>query len=105
MENFTMAELGVFIGVLGGVVTSIILTIQKSKCETIACCGVHCKRKLKEGEKGTAQGQGFTGEQTTAGTRATGLSETQGTLPSGLGETTRFDDLGSTTPRSLISNP
>ena len=98
MENFTMAELGVFIGVLGGVVTSIILTFQKSKCETIACCGVHCKRKLKEGEKGTA-------EQTTAGTRATGLSETQGTLPSGLGETTRFDDLGSTTPRSLISNP
>ena len=46
MENFTMAELGVFIGVLGGVVTSIILTVQKSKCETITCCGIHCKRKL-----------------------------------------------------------
>ena len=38
MENFTLAELGVFLGVLGGVLTSLILTIQKSKCETINCC-------------------------------------------------------------------
>lgn len=45
MNNFTMAELGVFIGVLGGVLTSIILTVQKSKCETIDCCGIKCKRK------------------------------------------------------------
>ena len=45
MENFTLAELGVFLGVLGGVLTSLILTIQKSKCETINCCGVRCKRR------------------------------------------------------------
>ena len=45
MENFTLAELGVFLGVLGGVLTSLILTIQKSKCETINCCGVSCKRR------------------------------------------------------------
>jgi hypothetical protein len=51
MENFTMAELGVFIGVLGGVVTSIILTIQKSKCETISCCGIMCKRNLTTTKK------------------------------------------------------
>ena len=43
-----MAELGVFIGVLGGVATSLILTFQKSKCETINCCGVKCKRKIKD---------------------------------------------------------
>ena len=48
MDNFTMAELGVFCGVLGGVVTSLILTIQKSKCETISCCGAKCKRKINE---------------------------------------------------------
>ena len=48
MDNFTLAELGVFIGVLGGVVTSLILTFQKSKCETINCCGVKCKRKIKD---------------------------------------------------------
>ena len=47
MNDFTMAELGVFIGVLGGVMTSLILTFQKSKCETISCCGIKCKRKLK----------------------------------------------------------
>lgn len=45
-----MAELGVFIGVLGGVATSLILTFQKSKCETIDCCGIKCKRKLKTAE-------------------------------------------------------
>lgn len=48
MEKFTLAELGVFCGVLGGVVTSLILTFQKSRCETITCCGISCKRKLKE---------------------------------------------------------
>lgn len=48
MENFTLAELGVFCGVLGGVFTSLILTFQKSKCETINCCGVKCKRKVKD---------------------------------------------------------
>ena len=46
MEGYTLAELGVFIGVLGGVLTSLILTVQKSKCETIDCCGIKCKRKI-----------------------------------------------------------
>jgi len=46
MENFTIAELGVFLGVLGGVMTSLILTFQKSKCETISCCGLKCRRKV-----------------------------------------------------------
>ena len=50
MENFTIAELGVFLGVLGGVMTSLILTFQKSKCETINCCGIKCKRKVKDPE-------------------------------------------------------
>ena len=48
MENFTIAELGVFLGVLGGVLTSLILTFQKSKCETINCCGIKCKRKVDD---------------------------------------------------------
>jgi hypothetical protein len=48
MENFTMAELGVFCGVVGGVLTSLVLTFQKSKCETINCCGVKCRRKIKD---------------------------------------------------------
>ena len=47
MENFTMAELGVFIGVLGGVLTSIILTVQKSKCKTVNCCGISCERQIR----------------------------------------------------------
>tara|TARA_R110000765_G_scaffold359781_1_gene450102 strand:- start:258 stop:554 length:297 start_codon:yes stop_codon:yes gene_type:complete len=46
MDDFTMAELGVFIGVLGGVVTSLVLTFQKSKCETIECCCIKCKRPV-----------------------------------------------------------
>ena len=48
MENFTIAELGVFLGVLGGVMTSLILTFQKSKCQDINCCGIKCKRKVPD---------------------------------------------------------
>jgi hypothetical protein len=48
MQNYTLAEMGVFIGVLGGVLTTLILTVQKSKCETIDCCGIKCKRKIEE---------------------------------------------------------
>ena len=47
MKSFTMAEFGVFLGVIGGVLTSLILTFQKSKCETIDCCGLKCKRKIE----------------------------------------------------------
>jgi hypothetical protein len=48
MRDFTIAEFGVFLGVVGGVLTSLILTVQKSRCETITCCGMSCKRKIKE---------------------------------------------------------
>ena len=44
MDKFTLAELGVFLGVVGGILTSILLTIQKSKCKTIKCCGLQCER-------------------------------------------------------------
>jgi hypothetical protein len=37
METFTLSDLGVFLGVVGGIVTSILLTIQKSKCKNIKC--------------------------------------------------------------------
>ena len=44
MEEFTLAGLGVFLGVVGGILTSILLAIQKSKCRTIKCCGCECNR-------------------------------------------------------------
>jgi ABC-type transporter Mla maintaining outer membrane lipid asymmetry permease subunit MlaE len=47
MNDFTLADLGVFIGVMGGVLTSLLLTIQKSKCKTVSCCGASCSRELK----------------------------------------------------------
>ena len=47
MEDFTMAELGVFLGVLGGILTSLLLTVQKSKCSKIGCCGAECIRDPK----------------------------------------------------------
>ena len=45
MEDFTLAELGVFLGVVGGIITSLLLTIQKSKCDKIDCCCIKCDRK------------------------------------------------------------
>ncbi len=45
MERFTLSELGVFIGVVGGILTSVLLTIQKSKCDNIKCCCIECHRK------------------------------------------------------------
>ncbi len=47
MKDFTLAELGAFVGLVGGVVTSILLTLFKSKCETIKCCCWECKRNPK----------------------------------------------------------
>ena len=44
METFTLSDLGVFLGVVGGIITSILLTIQKSKCKNIKCCGCQCDR-------------------------------------------------------------
>lgn len=44
MKDFTLAEFGVFLGIVGGVVTSLLMTVQKSKCKTIDCCCVKCDR-------------------------------------------------------------
>ena len=52
MEKFSLADLGVFLGVVGGIITSILLTIQKSKCTTLKCCGAECHRKIKFKENG-----------------------------------------------------
>jgi len=55
MRDFSLAELGAFVGLCGGVITSILLTLFKSKCETIKCCCWECVRnpKLKTTESAT----------------------------------------------------
>lgn len=45
MEEFTLSELGVFLGVMGGIITSILLTMQKSKCDKVKCFCIECHRK------------------------------------------------------------
>ena len=55
MESFTLIELGVFLGVVGGIITSILLTIQKSKCEKIKCCGLECNRKVPDKQPASPQ--------------------------------------------------
>ena len=44
MRDFTIGDLGVFIGTIGGVVTSILIVLQKSSCLKIKCCGFECIR-------------------------------------------------------------
>ena len=48
MQTFTLSDLGVFLGVLGGILTTLLLTIQKSKCKHIKCCGCECDRDRTE---------------------------------------------------------
>tara|TARA_B100000686_G_scaffold201976_1_gene208983 strand:- start:419 stop:814 length:396 start_codon:yes stop_codon:yes gene_type:complete len=51
MQEFTIGDLGVFIGTIGGVITSILVIIQKSKCIKLdfLCC--HCIRDINELKK------------------------------------------------------
>jgi hypothetical protein len=48
MDTFTISELGLFIAGIGTVLTGLIFALQKSRCETINCFGVKCKRKIKD---------------------------------------------------------
>ena len=51
MQDFTIGDLGVFIGTIGGVVTSILVILQKSKCIKLDFCGCHCIREIDEVKK------------------------------------------------------
>jgi len=51
MQDFTIGDLGVFIGTIGGVITSILVIIQKSKCIKLDFCGCHCVRDINELKK------------------------------------------------------
>jgi len=52
MENFTLAEMGLFCGTLAGSIVSLIFAVQKSRCSEISVCGglFNCKRIIKEEE-------------------------------------------------------
>ena len=59
MQEFTLSDLGVFLGVVGGIMTSILLTIQKSKCKKIKCFGCGCDRDpTLATDKGKLAGKG-----------------------------------------------
>ena len=51
MSGFTIGDLGVFIGTLGGVITSILIVLQKSKCRKINCCCFSCERDVDTTEQ------------------------------------------------------
>ena len=42
MQDFTIGDLGVFIGTVGGVITSILIVLQKSHCKKIKFCSWEC---------------------------------------------------------------
>ena len=44
LGSFTIGDLGVFIGTLGGVITSILIVLQKSHCKRIKFCCWECDR-------------------------------------------------------------
>ena len=44
MQDFSIGDLGVFIGTVGGVITSILIVLQKSHCKKIKFCCWECIR-------------------------------------------------------------
>tara|TARA_R110002020_G_scaffold268_6_gene1431 strand:- start:100 stop:453 length:354 start_codon:yes stop_codon:yes gene_type:complete len=48
LGSFTIGDLGVFIGTLGGVITSILIVLQKSHCKKIKFCCWECDRDISE---------------------------------------------------------
>lgn len=48
LGSFTIGDLGVFIGTLGGVITSILIVLQKSHCKKIKFCCWECDRDITE---------------------------------------------------------
>lgn len=48
LGSFTIGDLGVFIGTLGGVITSILIVLQKSHCKKIKFCCWECDRDTSE---------------------------------------------------------
>ena len=57
MSGFTIGDLGVFIGTIGGVVTSILIVLQKSKCKKIRFCGIGCEREIPPDQRPNEQHQ------------------------------------------------
>lgn len=44
LNDFTIGDLGVFIGTIGSVITGILIALQSSRCKKIKCCGCECDR-------------------------------------------------------------
>ncbi len=63
MQDFTIGDLGVFIGTIGGVITSILIVLQKSKCKKISCCGCNVEREVQVPQQPNAEEQVEEGQQ------------------------------------------
>ena len=48
LSDYTIGDLGVFIGTIGSVVTGILIVMQKSRCNKIKLCGCECDREPKK---------------------------------------------------------
>ena len=48
IEAFTITELGIFIGTCFASVGGLLMSIQKSRCSQISCCGCSCIREVPD---------------------------------------------------------
>ena len=46
MENYTLSDLGVFVGIVGSTLVLIIGAVQKSRCKEIKLCPPSCIREV-----------------------------------------------------------
>ena len=48
MVAFTPTDITLLIGATSTALASVFLVIQRSRCTTVKCCGVHCERNVDD---------------------------------------------------------
>jgi hypothetical protein len=48
MVTFTPTDITLLIGATSTALASVFLVIQRSRCTTVKCCGIHCERNVDD---------------------------------------------------------
>ncbi len=63
MVTFTPTDITLLIGATSTALASVFLVIQRSRCTTVKCCGIHCERNVDDLEAPTESLEAITQEE------------------------------------------